>query len=729
VLSLGGTDAAFFELVGNELRLKAGTPLNFETRSSYSVTVAVDDSAVGTTPDVTANYTLTITDVNELPSLSLQNSVTSLPEHTSTTSAITLADIVITDDALGTDVLSLTGTDAAFFESVGGELRRRAGTSLHFESKNTYQVTVSVDDVAVGMMPDSSVIFTLTISNVNEPPTGLTLQNSVGTLPESTSATNAVKLADIVINDDALGTNLLSLTGTDAAFFEIASNELRLKAGTSLNFEDKSSYSVTVAVDDSTVGTTPDAAANYTLTISDVNEAPTVLLQNPVTSLPENTSTTSAIKMADIVISDDALGANSLGLTGTDATFFEIVGNALRLKSGTVLNHETKASYTVIINVDDAAVGTAPDHSATYTLTVENVNEPPQLPAAAILPVFENSFANTLVGKITGNDPDAGDSLTYTISGGNTAGAFEINPSTGVIRVLNPAALDFETQPVFTLTVEATDHQGLKTTTAVIVNVANLNEVPTLGSTAGTISESAANGTLAGQVIGSDPDANDTLMYSIIGGNSGDLFQINPTTGEITVANPAGLDFETQPTITLTIEVRDADGLTSTATAVFEVTDANEDPQLELNGDAVAYGQKSNKKTGPVTILANVVATDPDLSPAFRLGGGTLTLSIDLAGKQTKKEFKTYDTVSGITNLTSIGTLLSSQQVDGREVTVIQLKSTTTAVDVQNWLRSLRFSTKGKGLQQATRQLTVQATDNGGLTSNLLQQTLQVSKE
>ncbi|MBL1211686.1 calcium-binding protein, partial [Geminocystis sp. GBBB08] len=69
-----------------------------------------------------------------------------------------------------------------------------------------------------------------------------------------------------------MGTNNLSLTGADASFFEINDNKLYLKAGVSLDFETKTSYNVTVNVDDTSIGATPDLTAAYTLTITDVME-------------------------------------------------------------------------------------------------------------------------------------------------------------------------------------------------------------------------------------------------------------------------------------------------------------------------------------------------------------------------------------------------------------------------------------------------------------------------
>jgi hypothetical protein len=111
------------------------------------------------------------------------------------------------------------------------------------------------------------------IASVNHAPTAVVLNNPVNTIPENANTTTRIKVADITVTDDALGTNVLSLSGTDASFFEILSNALYLKANTSLDFETKSSYAVTVAVDDPIVLSTPDATTSLTLAVTDINEA------------------------------------------------------------------------------------------------------------------------------------------------------------------------------------------------------------------------------------------------------------------------------------------------------------------------------------------------------------------------------------------------------------------------------------------------------------------------
>lgn len=88
------------------------------------------------------------------------------------------------------------------------------------------------------------------------------------------------------------------------------------------------------------------------------------------------------------------------------------------------------------------------------------------------------------------------------------------------------------------------------------------NQSPSLTSASFNVSQTAANGTPVGTVVGTDPDG-DVLSYSIVGGNLGGAFTINPTTGVISVANNSG--FATTSFYNLAVRVTDPGGLTATA--------------------------------------------------------------------------------------------------------------------------------------------------------------------
>lgn len=214
----------------------------------------------------------------------------------------------------------------------------------------------------------------------NAAPTAVLLNNQVTSRDENSSSTAAVKVADIVITDDALGTNSITLTGADAASFEVVGSELRLKANIALNFEAKPSYAVTVNVTDTSLAGSTPVTATYTLTVNDVNEAPTaVMLNSLVVSRDENSSSTTAVKVADIAIIDDALGTETITLTGADAASFEVVGTELRLKAGIALNFEAIPSYSVTVNVADASIAGSTPVTENYTLMVTDVNEAPDI--------------------------------------------------------------------------------------------------------------------------------------------------------------------------------------------------------------------------------------------------------------------------------------------------------------------------------------------------------------
>jgi len=104
----------------------------------------------------------------------------------------------------------------------------------------------------------------------NQAPTDVQLVNPVTSLYENIPITAPYKLADLAIVDDGLGTNTISVSGPDAAFFQADATGLYLKAGTVLDYETKNRYDANVDVNDSTVGDTPDAARAFSLSLIDV---------------------------------------------------------------------------------------------------------------------------------------------------------------------------------------------------------------------------------------------------------------------------------------------------------------------------------------------------------------------------------------------------------------------------------------------------------------------------
>ena len=621
-LALTGADAGLFEIVGTELFLKAGSALDFETNPTLDVTVEVDDPALGSSPDDSAALSLAVVDENEPPSVSLINATTTLAENVDTSAALKVADIAITDDALGSNTLSVTGADAALFQIIGTELFLRAGAALDFETNPALDVGVSVDDPATGSTPDDSDAMSIAVTDVNEAPS-LTLTPVVSTLAENADTGAALKVADVVVNDDGQGSNTLLLTGADAGLFELIGSELFLKAGTALDFEANPSLNVTVTVDDPELDGAPDDAAPLSIAVTDVNEAPSVSLINAPTFLLESADTSARIKMGDIVLADDALGTNVLSLSGADAALFEIDGMELFLKAGVVLNADSNPNLDVTVEVDDAAIGNSPDSIATLSLPVTDVNGAPEVALSGLVASLDedtNTAARVKVADIVVTDDVAG-SNTLSLTGAD-AGLFEIDGTELFLKA--GTALDFETQSSLAVTVEVDDPTlgaGVDDTAAAVIAVADVNEAPVVSLTAATtaLAESTTVLTrikMADIVVTDDALGTNALT---LGGADADAFLIDG--GGLFLKAGTALDFETKPTFNVSVSVDDADvGATPDSTAAFalNVTNVNETPVLTLLNAETELFEGTN--TSSRVQVATIQLTDD--------GTGTNTLSL-----------------------------------------------------------------------------------------------------
>lgn len=88
--------------------------------------------------------------------------------------------------------------------------------------------------------------------------------------------------------------------------------------------------------------------------------------------------------------------------------------------------------------------------------------------------VAEDAAVETVVGAVTADDVNPGDTVAYSITSGNTGGAFAIDSTTGEISVATQ--LDYETTTSYTLTVAATDGGGLSDTATFAVTVTDVFE-------------------------------------------------------------------------------------------------------------------------------------------------------------------------------------------------------------------------------------------------------------
>ena len=594
--TLTGTDAAAFQIsTTGQLSLAAGTVLNYEQKSSYSLSVVASD---GQTPPLTATraVTITVTDVGE------SLTVTGLTNGTvAENAAYTSATPTVTGHR-GAVTWSKSGNDAADFTIDSGTgvlsmIARDHEDPQDADTDNVYEVTVTATD------EDSitgSASITVTVTNVNEAPTFAASATLALSVAEGTTG----NIGSPVTATDSEGAAITyTLTGTDAAAFQISTTgQLSLAAGTVLNYEQKSSYSLSVVASD---GQTPPLTATraVTIAVTDVGESLTVTgLTNG--TVAENAAYTSATPTVT-----GHRGTVTWSKSGSDAADFAI-DSGTGVLSMIARDHEdpqdadTDNVYEVTVTATDEDSITG---SASITVTVTNVNEAPTFAASATLAlsVAEGTTGN-IGSPVTATDPE-GAAITYTLTGTDVA-AFQIS-TTGQISLAAGTVLNYEQKSSYTLNVVASDGQTppLTATRAVTLTVTDVGESLTVtGLVSGTVAENAAYTSATPTVTGH----RGTVTWTKSGSDAAD-FTIDSSTGVLSMISrdhEDPQDADTDNVYEVTVTATDEDSITGSASITVTVTNVNEAPTFAASATlalSVAEGTTGN-------IGSPVTATDPE---------------------------------------------------------------------------------------------------------------------
>ena len=363
--SLSGVDAASFGIVSTTGQLRTRAPLDYEQKNAYSVAVIVSDGTLTDSIGVAIN----VTDVaeNRAPVFASSSTTRSIPENTPAGRNIG-SPITATDADGDTLTYALDGADASSFGIVSTTGQLKTSAPLDYEEKNAYAVTVIASD---GTLTDTiSVAIKITDIDENTPPVFAGGSSTTRTIPENTPA--GVHIGEAVSAKDADDGDTLTytLSGTDAAAFDIDSTTGQLKTKAALDYETKNSYSLTVRASDGILTDT----IRVTIAITDVDEgsAPAFAGNRTTRFIKENTPAGVNIG-TPVSATDDDEDTLTYTLGGLNAISFSIVSTTGQLKTKAPLDFEKKNAYTVTVTVSD---GGRTD-TITVAITIIDVDETP----------------------------------------------------------------------------------------------------------------------------------------------------------------------------------------------------------------------------------------------------------------------------------------------------------------------------------------------------------------
>lgn len=626
-LAYTGTDILTFELAEQTgpatidngesstvtVEVVAGTDISALTPTIMVSQSATVSPASGVEQDFTTSVTYTVT-AEDGGEADMEVTVT---EALATPTDIILSSASINENGSINDVVGdLSSVDASFddthtytliagtgdadnasFNVNGSELR--ASESFDFETKSSYNIRIQTDDNNGGLFEKA---FIISISDVNEVPTDITLDNN--SINESNPSGTAI--GALTTTDEDQGQSytytLVSGTGdTDNTSFNISGSEL--VSAEVFDFESKNSYSVRIQTNDGNGGTYAEA---FTITINDLPASITsVTLDN--NTVDENEASGTLVGSLS-TFGEDLTGSYTYALasgTGDDDNgSFNISGDQLLTSAS--FDFEVKSNYTVRIMTDDGNLS----ESFAISIDINDVNEAPTDITLSGSSIAENNAIGDAIGTLTTDDEDNGQSFTYSLvsgSGDTDNASFVISGDQLQANTL----FDFETKSSYSVRIETNDGNGGTYQEAFTISITDENESILVSNPIADLNldETFGSTTIDLTNVFTDQDG-DALTYSVQSSNTS-VVTVNNSGVTLTISE-VGIGMAT-----VTVTADDGSGVTTSDEFTVTVNDINFAPVV---ANAFPDGFSAEEGFGTTQVNYTDVFSDPD--------GDNLTISV-----------------------------------------------------------------------------------------------------
>ncbi|XP_077866253.1 cadherin-23-like [Saccoglossus kowalevskii] len=385
------------------------------------------------------------------------------------------------------------------------------------------------------------------------------------------------------------------------------------------------------AVDNGDTPKTASPSYTATININNINDnepffTPTTLA---LAAISENHDTVTAIASISELAAGGDFMVDDLDTVLPDSTYWFASGNDLGLFTFDGLDIKltqtidldnpvfNPSEYTLVIGVSDGDVPPLTGYATLIVeVTPENNHNPfiDHIDPGGTIQINENDPIGTLCATVYAEDRDVDDILAYAIFDGNVNNYFEIDSSTGEIRVANQVDYEAIAPNVnIDLRVTVTDLGGGMVTASVPLLIHNLNDFdPTCTTTSflELISETDPAGTTIAQLDCSDLDPDTTLTYTIV--PSTPDFTVDAT-GLVTVATGNSIDYDLQSVYNFNVEVTDDEGGLEICNIIVQIQPENTDTP-EFIPAFWSIGPIP-EDTDPSTSITQVSATDTDSYP------------------------------------------------------------------------------------------------------------------
>ncbi|XP_071953449.1 cadherin-23-like [Antedon mediterranea] len=569
-----------------------------------------------------AIVTIAVTDVNDNDPVFEDHLITAyLPENATVGEQVYIVTINDRDQLINNTAVTysiIDGNDDGLFiiDSLVGNISTTG--RLDYETTALFTLTIRAEAISLPVPPATGMaiaIVEIFIQDVNDNAPVFTKEQynfevMENLMPDTSIGKVSATDADSILNAEI---KYSIISGNENELFTLSSSGGDLILSKHLNREEKASYILFIRAEDfhqpslhtesTVIITVLDVNDNFPIWIQDsysVNltegSSPALLLQVQATDFDEG-------KNSDLVYT----------LNPPHVAFF-INDSTGELFTVTEIDREDSSFITLFVHVRDSGdVSQSATNLAEISIMVIDVNDNPpvSLLSEFIFTVNENSPIGTSVGMVQVSDIDSTSSLSFLFI--NTSTEFTINITSG--EITTKTSLDRETISEYSLKSLVNDGKySIDVAVKIIVMDVNDNApqfTPEIYNV--SVGENAASGALLTEVSASDVDEGDNglITYSILNGNIGNVFRIDPATGRLYLATT--LDRESISTYNLSIQATDgaitADQMTSTAFVMIQILDFNDNKPIFTND---IYTTNIAETVAMGTTIIQVAASDAD---------------------------------------------------------------------------------------------------------------------
>jgi VCBS repeat-containing protein len=571
---------------------------NANFNGSDSFTYLANDGAADSN---TATVTITVNPVNDPPTAS--DDSYSISEDTPLN--VAAPGVLANDSDPENDPLSAVLVS----DVTNGSLTLNADGSFDYTPNPDFNGSDSFTYTANDGTADSNIAtVTITVNPVNDPPVA---SNDNYVTDEDTPLN--VAAPGVLTNDsDPDGDPLTATLVSD-----VTNGTLTLNWDGSFDYTPNPNFSgadsFTYLANDSTADSN---TATVTITVNAANDSPVASNDNYVTD--EDTSQNVAapgVLSNDIDLDGDPLNAVLVN---------DVSNGSLTLNSDGSFdytpNPDFNGSDSFTYTAND---GTADSNTATVTITVNPVNDPPNAVDDSYTSNEDTPLTVTAPGVLTNDSDVDGDPLTAVL---------DVGPSNGILTLNAGGSFSYTPNAGFngsdSFTYHANDGTADSNTATVTITVNAINDPPTASDDSYSISEDTPLNVAAPGVLSNDSDPESDPLTAVL--------VSDVANGSLTLNADGSFDYTPNPNFngvdSFTYTANDGTADSNTTTVTITVNPVNDPPTASDDSGTVAQGDTLN--VAAPGLLAN--DSDPDndpltvtSTPIIAPANGSLTLNAD----------------------------------------------------------------------------------------------------